>query len=322
MANDWSHREPAMSIPRTILFALALIGIGFVLTSPCQADKTAEPAKPVALKEESKRRVYVLHSGVHTILSESHKNIAAERIREGLEKRGVSSKDIVVLDNPYPTANWRKMFPLELVTTYGNSAVPDSKVAQDAYQRMDKALKAQGVKPGDDVVWIGHSAGGQMGLTMAYLAKNLEKYGDLGKEAAAYHFDMVILLGAPVGTNLLPPEVKLRHYFSPQDRIVRLAARYGPFVLRTFGNKIGISIFPPNLDDNDKVRIFRGVEHNSWDVENRVLDRIVAETNETYCPLWHSPILAPGLEAGMLRLMCQALDKNCKVAFEDPPWQK
>ena len=74
-----------MSIPRTILFALALIGIGFVLTSPCQADKTAEPAKPVALKEESKRRVYVLHSGVHTILSESHKNIAAERIREGLE---------------------------------------------------------------------------------------------------------------------------------------------------------------------------------------------------------------------------------------------
>ncbi len=214
------------------------------------------------------------------------------------------------------------MFPLQLVTMFGDSALPDSKVAQDAYQRMHKALQAQGVKGNDDVVFIGHSAGGQMGLTMAYLAKNLEKYADLAKEAAAYHFDMVILLGTPVGANMLPAEIKLRHYFSPQDRVVRLVARYGPLVLRTFGAKVGVNIFPPNLDDNDKVRIFRSVEHNNWDVESRVLDRIVAETNDKHCPLWHSPLLAPGLEAGMLRLMCQALDQNCKIAFEDPPWQK
>jgi len=312
-----------MSSWRNILcLFLVLAGTAFVET-PCRAGGTpVEPAKTAALKEESKRRVYILHSGVHTILADPRKNIAAERLKEGLEKRGVSAKDIVVLDNPYPTANWRKMFPFELVTIFGNSALPDSKVAQDSYQRMHKALLAQGVKPGDDLVWIGHSAGGQMGLTMAYLSKNLEKYTDLAKETAAYHFDMVILLGTPVGTNLLPPEVKLRHYYSPQDRIVRLTARYGPLVLRTFGAKVGISIFPPNLDDNDKVRIFRGVEHNNWDVEARVLDRIVAETNDLCCPLWHSPVLAPGLEAGILRLMCSTLDQNCKIAFEDPPWQK
>jgi len=311
-----------MSRPRNILcFFLVLAGAAFV-EAPGLGDKPAGPAKTLAVKEENKRRVYVLHSGVHTILSDPRKNIAAEKLKAGLEKRGVSAKDIVVLDNPYPTANWRKMFPFELVTIFGNSALPDSKVAQDSYQRMHKALVAQGVKPGDDLVWIGHSAGGQMGLTMAYLGKNLEKYTDLANETAAYHFDMVILLGTPVGANMLPPEVKLRHYYSPQDRIVRLTARYGPLVLRTFGARVGISIFPPNLDDNDKVRIFRGVEHNNWDVEARVLDRIVAETNDLCCPLWHSPVLAPGLEGGLLRLMCTALDQNCKIAFEDPPWQK
>jgi hypothetical protein len=285
-------------------------------------DKPSTPATTEAAKEESKRRVYVLHSGVHTILADPRKNIAAERIRDGLVKRGVSTKDIVVLDNPYPTANLKKMFPFELVTIFGNSAVPDSQVAQDGYKRMHTALKAKGVKAGDDLIWIGHSAGGQMGLTMAYLAKNLDKYGELAKEASAYHFDMVILLGTPVGANLLPEEVKLRHYYSPQDRIVRLTARYGPLVLRTFGSRVGINIFPPNLDDNDKVRIFGGIEHNNWDIESRVLDRIVAETNDLCCPLWHSPVLAPGLEAGMLRLMCKTLEQNCKIAFEDPPWQK
>jgi hypothetical protein len=311
-----------MAMFRTILIPFLVSAGGFFVQTPCLGDKTPGPAKTKAAKEEPKRRVYVLHSGVHTILSDPRKNIAAEKLRDGLVKRGISAKDIVVLDNPYPTANWIKMFPLELVTTFGDSAKPDSKVAQDSYKRMHQALKAQGVKPGDDLVWIGHSAGGQMGLTMAYLSKNLDKYADLAKDSIAYHFDMVILLGTPVGANLLPEEVKLRHYFSPQDRIVHMVARYGPFVLRTFGAKVGIDIFPPNLDDNDMVRIFRGVEHNNWDIENRVLNRIVAETNDLCCPLWQSPMLAPGLEAGILRLMCDALQQNCKIAFEDPPWQK
>lgn len=306
---------------RVLVFPLLLAGTA-VVPAPCLGDKPSGPATIVAAKEETKRRVYVLHSGVHTILANPHKNIAAEKLRDGLVKRGISDKDIVVLDNPYPTANLRKMFPFDLVTIFGNSALPDSQVAQDGYRRMDKALKGQGVKANDDIVWIGHSAGGQMGLTVAYLANNLEKYKELAKDCAPYHFDMVILLGTPIGANMLPEDIKLRHYFSPQDRVVHLVARYGPFVLRTFGAKVGISLFPPNLDGNDKVRIFRDVEHNNWDADRRVLDRIVGETNDLCCPLWHSPVLAPGLEAGMLRLMCKSLDLHCKITFEDPPWQK
>jgi hypothetical protein len=304
--------------PRIIAVLFLAIISSAVVSERCLGDTPSKPAKA----EETKRRVYVLHSGVHTILADPRKNIAAERLKEGLEKRGVSPKDIVVLENPYPTANLRKMFPLQLVALFGESALPDSKVAKDGYLRMHKALKAQGVKADDDVVWIGHSAGGQMGLTMAYLAKNLKKYPDVAKEAAAYHFDMVICLGTPVGANMLSPEVKLRHYYSPQDRVVRLVARYGSMALWTFGARIGINIFPPNLDDNDKIRIFRNIQHNHWDVDNRVLDRIVAETNDKFCPLWHSPLLAPGLENGLMRLMCKALDQQCRIAFEDPPWQK
>jgi len=304
--------------------------IALVLASAAGSLALADPpilgtpqVEPAPDKDgNARRRVYVLHSGIHTILANKNKNIFAENMRDSLIKRGVAERDIVVLPTPYPTARWFNMFPKQCLTWFMDSADPNSWVPQTAYARMDQALRSQNVGPNDELVWIGHSAGGQMGLTMAYLAKNLDKYGDLAKEAPAYHFDMVILLGTPVGVNLLPEEVKLRHYYSPQDRIVHLVARYGPFVLRTFGTGVGVNIFPPNLDDNDRVRIFRGVEHNNWDVESRVLDRILAETNDLCCPLWHSPVLAPGLEAGMLRLMCKTLDQNCKIAFEDPPWQK
>src|SRR5262245_48395044 len=49
------------------------------------------------------RRVYVLHSGVHTILAHPNKNVFAETMRDMLKKRGIAEQDIVVLENPYPT---------------------------------------------------------------------------------------------------------------------------------------------------------------------------------------------------------------------------
>src|SRR5579864_4973963 len=97
------------------LVILAIISSAFA-SDRCLGDSPSRGAKTVANKEVTKRRVYVLHSGVHTILADPRKNIAAEKLREGLEKRGVPARDIVVLDNPYPTANFRKMFPLQLVT--------------------------------------------------------------------------------------------------------------------------------------------------------------------------------------------------------------
>lgn len=266
-----------------------------------------------------RRRVYVLHSGVHTILADPWKNIAADTLADGLLKRGVDARDIVVLDNPYPTASWRNMFPRECLTMFAASAMPASKVAQEAYLRLHKALQAKGVKPEDNVVWIGHSAGGQMGLTMAYVARNMDKFPELAKESCPYCFDMVILLGAPVGCNLLPADVKIRHYFSPQDRVVHWVARYGPVVMRTFGYRMGIGLMPPNMHPEDRIRVFRGVEHPYWDVDARVLDRIVAETNPAYRPLWYSPVLAPGLEMSLMRLVTQAISDRYQVTFEDPP---
>jgi hypothetical protein len=314
-----------------ILFCgfLALVLFEFRPSQPfaAPADKTAEKADqkpaagPMLATPEPKRRVYVMHSGVHTILANPQKNIAADTLREGLLKRGVPAKDIVVLENPYPTATWRNMFPVECLTVFMESALPESKVAQDAYMRLHKAMQSQGVKREDDVVWIGHSAGGQMGLTMAHLAKNLEKYPDLVKMAVPYHFDMVILLGSPIGLNLLPPEIKLRHYYSPQDKVVRWAAKYGPTLVRTLGYQTGITVMPPNLDLNDKIRVFRGVEHPYWDVDSRVLDRILAETNPNYQPLWCSPVLNPGLDMALMRLVSRAIEERYLITFEEPPWK-
>jgi pimeloyl-ACP methyl ester carboxylesterase len=284
-------------------------------------EATAAPSAANLPANNDRRRVYVMHSGVHTILANSNKNIAAASLKEGLLKRGVAAKDIVVLDNPYPTANWRNMFPPECVPMFAESAMPESRVAQDAYQRLHKALKAQGVSVKDDVVWIGHSAGGQMGLTMAHLGKNLEKHADLVKSTLPYNFDMVILLGSPIAANLLPPEIKLRHYFSPQDRVVRWAVRYSSTVMWAFGYRLAINAMPPNLDVNDKVRIFRGVEHPYWDVDSRVLDRIVAETNPHYQPLWCSPTLNPGLDKALMRLVSRAVEDRYRITFEEAPWK-
>src|SRR5262249_15777832 len=136
--------------------------------APAKAGPALEaPAKP-GPRQPLKRRIYVLHSGVHTILAHPNKNIFVENIRDMLTKRGLPEKDIVLLDNPYPTARWYNMFPTECLTMFMASARPDSKVALDAYARMDKALKAQDVTGDDDLVFVGHSAGGQMCLTLAY----------------------------------------------------------------------------------------------------------------------------------------------------------
>jgi hypothetical protein len=288
---------------------------------PPKPEKTAGAATESIPAKKDRRRVYVMHSGVHTILANRNKNIAASSLKEGLLQRGVAAKDIVVLENPYPTATWRNMFPVECVTMFAESAMPESKVSQDGYLRLHKALQAQGVTRDDEVVWIGHSAGGQMGLTMAHIAKNLAKHPDLLKAAIPYQFDMVILLGSPIAANLLAPEIKLRHYFSPQDRVVRNAVKYSPGLIWAFGYRMAVSVMPPNLDDNDKVRVFRGVEHPYWDVDSRVLDRIVAETRSSYQPLWCSPVLNPGLNMALMRLVAGAVEERFLITFEEPPWK-
>lgn len=293
---------------------------GFLLIAgltSVRADDT--PAKDDA--KVSKRRVYVLHSGIHTILSNPEKNIAAISIRDGLKERGVDEKNIVVLPNPFPTANWKSMFPVECFKMFAECSVPESKVSQEAYLRMHKSLSTHGVTEADNLVWVGHSAGGQMGLTMCYLACNLPKFPAL-HTSPAYHFDMVICLGSPICVKQLPDDVKLRHYYSPEDRVVQLASSYGPTAFRVLGKKLSIVGIPKNLPLDGKVRIFRDVEHPYWDVDRRVLDRIVTETDPACQPLWCKQCVTPSAGASLVHLINRALDEHYNITLEDLPGGK
>lgn len=266
----------------------------------------------------AKRRVYLLHSGVNTISSVARRNDFGETMRVSLLKRGVSIKDIVVLDSPYPRATWYNMFPRECLTLFMASAKPDSPFSLASYQRLDKALKAYAVTSQDDLVWIGHSAGGQMGLTMAYLACQHDKIAELADITQPYHFDSVITLGSPISSNYLPPEVKVRHYVSPQDVIPRRLARLSPPFLWLCGYDLPINMLPATLTPGSKIRVFFNVEHPYWDTTERVVDRILAETNPHYRPTWQTLFCQSCTPLAMAPFLCQALDEFCDITFEDP----
>lgn len=270
--------------------------------------------------EPTPRRVYVLHSGLHTILSDPWKNIAADTLRVELLRRGIADDDIIVLDNPFPTASWSNMFPWEALTMYVGAAVPGSAVAQQNYLHLHEVLRSRGVGAKDAVIWIGHSAGGQMGLTLAHLASHLERFERLAGKAIAYRFEMVITLGTPIAFAQLPPHVKLRHYFSPEDLVVRLATRYGPGLLFALGYPMSISAFPARLNESDRIRIFKYVEHPYWDMDSRVVDCIVRETRGgDLRPWWECAALTEGLGMSLLRLVNQGVEMHSQITLEDPP---
>jgi hypothetical protein len=275
-------------------------------------DAPAKPGPPV-------RRVYVLHSGVHTIFAHPNKNIFAETMRDGLKKRGIPERDIVVLETPYPLAAWYNPFPSECVTMFMASARCDSRVSRDAYFRMDRALKMHDVSEDDELIWIGHSAGGQMGLTMARLGADHARFHGLAKTTQPYRFDMVVTLGSPIASHEVPPEVKVRHYLSPRDGVPRRLMRISPPLLWVMGYNQSIKIVPEELPANCKIRLFRDVEHPNWDVEERVLDRILAESRPHYCPCWQHGLFLPSVRLAPLGLMCRFLDEYCHVTIEDPP---
>src|SRR5262249_38542364 len=149
--------------------------------------------------------------------------------------------------------------------------------------------KEQEVGPDDDLVWVGHSAGGQMGLTLAYLAANHAKYPGLAL-TSPYHFATVITLGSPIVRNLLSSDIEVRHYMSPRDQVPRRLAQLSPPLLWMFGYHLPIKMAPAQLSSNCKVRLFLDVEHADWDVEERVADRILAERLPEYCPPWQAAI--------------------------------
>jgi hypothetical protein len=283
------------------------------------ADNAADAPAKCGPPKRAARRVYVLHSGVHTILAHPNKNVFAETMRDMLKKRGIAEQDIVVLENPYPTARWYNMFPTECLTMFMASARPDSKVVVDAYMRMDAALKKQEVNGDDDLILVGHSAGGQMCLTLALLAAKHATFPDVAKNTDAYHIDMVVTLGAPIATNALSGEIKVRHYLSPRDSVARRMARLSPPFLWVLGYDAAINVVPAKLSAACKVRVFLDIEHPNWDSEERVVDRILAESKPCYCAAWQMGICYPWLPLCPVQFLCQALDGQCHITIEDPP---
>jgi hypothetical protein len=265
----------------------------------------------------AKRRVFVLHSGMHIILAPKDKNHAARTLKQLLKARGVPEADLVALESPFPTATWSDMVPREGLLLYLDSADPASRRSQDAYVRLHQALQDHHVTRADDIVWVGHSAGGQIGMTMAHLAHNLGKYPELAKKTKPYHFDTVITLGSAVGSNPVPAEVKLRHYYSAGDTMIYALTKHGNVVAESMNSKV---CFGPSceLGANAKMRVFHGIEHAYWYTNAPVLERILNEFDPAFRPVWRRSHAETGCGFGLGQLMANVLDSELNISLEEP----
>jgi len=286
----------------SIRFCILLVGGFLFATSSADA--------------QTKRRVFVLHSGMHVILAPKDKDHAARTLKEILKKRGIAARDLVHLDSPFPTASWQEMVPMGGLVIYLDATDPKSRASHDAYVRLHKALQAQGVTSNDELVWIGHSAGGQIGMTMAHLAHNLHQYPDLAKATKPYRFDIVITLGSAVGSNHVPKEVKLRHYWSAGDTMIYFLSEHGDLLSKAMKSKVR---FVPwtNVGPNAKLRVFPGIEHPNWYEDDKVLACVFREFDATYCPAWRRTHADAGQGIGLSRLMAQALEADFQISLED-----
>jgi len=242
-------------------------------------------------------------------------------LREELKRRGVPTRDIVVLDCPFPNASWKDMFPREGLTMFLDSMSPSSRLAKEVYRSMDRAFQAAGVGPGDQIVWIGHSAGGQIGLTMARLSADLTKHPDLAKSARSYRFHTIVTLGTPVGCNDVPDNVLVREYFSPQDKVVRIMCDGGPWILPKLGYQCTIQPCTPTPTKNCLTRCWYDVQHPDWIFEKRVLDRVWQDANGSSISWWGEPRTAERPSAALAQLIGQMLESQFRIQIEELPEQ-
>ena len=271
---------------------------------------------PTMADAQTKRRVYVLHSGMHVIIAPKDKDHAARTLKEVLADRGIAKRDLVAIDSPFPTASWKEMVPKDGLVIYLESTDPKSRSSQDAYVRLDKALKAAGVTKNDDLVWIGHSAGGQIGMTMAHIAHNLDKFPDLAKKTQGYHFDTIVTLGSAVGSNPTPADVKLRHYCSPGDTMAFFLSQHGNVLADAMKSKVR---FRMCIDPgpNCTVRVFHDIEHPDWYGDEVVLDRILRETDPSFCPPWRRSHADTTSGVGLSQLLARAVEKKLQISLEE-----
>jgi pimeloyl-ACP methyl ester carboxylesterase len=281
------------------------------LTAGALHAQSASPRHP--------RRVFALHAGVHIYLSHPWKNHAAEVLRDQLIERKMPARDIVVLENPFPSATWKDMVPRDGLVMFLQAMDPKSQFAQDAYVRMHKTFQAHQVGPDDEIVWIGHSAGGQIGMTMAHLASALNQYPGLAKAARSYRFHSIITLGTPVGSNHVPASVQVRHYYSPQDKVVRIACDGAAWLLPSLGYKRAICPCTAPLEQNCRVRCWYGVDHPDWIWEPRVLTRVLADLEPSCASPWQEPLATPSPGGMLAQLVCRMLEGEQRICLEELP---
>ncbi len=240
------------------------------------------------------RAVYVLHSGLN-----DWDDSAARTIRDGLIVRHIPAEDIIIVPNTYPqilpsslqTSDFtsrrfytqfqeprvcdsmrsgrfwdecRQILPRlkRSLDEYESLSDENSTFSRQEYGRFCEVLQQHGVTGQDRLVWIGHSAGGQMGLTMAEKAQS---------DSHRYRFEKIVTLGSAVFENDVDPETRVVSYISPDDAIIGHFTRFGGL----FGYEA--SETPPDLDENDDVHVLPGVEHTAWPGHVDVLDAIVSD---------------------------------------------
>lgn len=242
-------------------------------------------------RPSAKRRVYVLHSGMNNPNQE-----AMMKMKEDLIARGIPEADIVIPPTPYPAIiadkeiensnpqAWQlftgglglthglfgKRSPIgpglmKNLYVYTMSASPKSKIAQEAYSNLQTALAQKGVEgnnPNTEIVWIGHSAGGQMGLTMAQMAE---------ADGKRYDFHTVITMGSPILSNKAPKHTRIVQYVSEGDRTLQGCCFAGP--------QLGYHVkeIANGLDSNDKVRDYKGIAHCDWYQNQDIINQVVLD---------------------------------------------
>lgn len=230
------------------------------------------PTLPVtpsaAVAEAPPTTFYALHSGLN-----DPDNSAANRLQQELLSQGVAKEQVIVMDNPYtaftPAISDTNLFYWRFaagyssnvynnVSLYYDSASPESEVVQAQAQQLKTRLAEKGIRPQDKVVWIGHSAGGQMGLTLAHLMSQ--------QPDEAFRIDRVVTLGSPIHENHAPQQTEIISFVSNDDLVLQASSQWR-----------NIHSTPPNLDNNDKVVNLDDVGHAGYYANSAALEQVLTE---------------------------------------------
>ena len=155
-----------------------------------------------------------------------------------------------------------------------------------------------------------------MGMTMAYLAHNLDKFPDLVKKTQAYHFDTVITLGSAIGSNPVPAEVKLRHYCSDADTMIYFLSNHGNVVSDAVKSKVRFRVCY-DLGPSAKLRLFPGIEHGNWYSDENVLACILREFEPKNRPAWRKTQADTAWGVGLSQLIAQSMEAELQISLEE-----